>query len=98
MLGGWISSMLSSIRIEALGSRLVFDFTLDWRVFAFGLAAALVTGILVGLVPAWRASRTNLTEVLHEGSRGVLAGTPRARLRPALVVCQVRVPPTLFVP
>jgi predicted permease len=97
MLGGWISSVLSSIRIEALGSRLVFDFTLDWRVFAFALAAALVTGMLVGLVPAWRASRTNLTEVLHEGSRGVLAGTARSLLRPALVVSQVAVSLTLLV-
>jgi predicted permease len=97
MLGGWISSMLSSIHIEALGSQLVFDFTLDWRVFAFALAAALVTGILVGLVPAWRASRTNLNEVLHEGSRGVLAGTARSWLRPALVVSQVAVSLTLLV-
>ena len=97
MLGGWISSVLSSIHIEALGSRLVFDFTLDWRVFAFALAAALVTGMLVGLVPAWRASRTNLTEVLHEGSRGVLAGTARSLLRPALVVSQVAVSLTLLV-
>jgi predicted permease len=97
MLGAWISSMLSSIHIQALGSRLVFDFTLDWRVFAFALAAALVTGMLVGLVPAWRASRTNLTEVLHEGSRGVLAGTTRSLLRPALVVSQVAVSLTLLV-
>jgi len=97
LLGGWVSAALSSIHIEALGSRLVFDFSLDWRVFAFGLAAALVTGILVGLVPAWRASRTNLTEVLHEGSRGVLAGTSRFWLRPVLVVSQVAVSLTLLV-
>ncbi len=97
LLGGWVSAALSSIHIEALGSRLVFDFSLDWRVFAFGVVAALVTGILVGLVPAWRASRTNLTEVLHEGSRGVLAGTSRSWLRPALVVSQVAVSLTLLV-
>jgi predicted permease len=97
LLGGWVSAMLSSIHIEALGSRLLFDFSLDWRVFAFALATALITGILVGLVPAWRASRTNLNEVLHEGSRGVLAGTARSWLRPVLVASQVAVSLTLLV-
>src|SRR5262249_11984673 len=47
--------------------------------------------------PAWRASRANLVEVLHEGSRGVLAGTARSWLRPALVVSQVAVSLTLLV-
>jgi len=89
MLGAWISKLLSSIRIEALGHLLVFHFGFDWRVFAFGLSAALATGILVGLAPAWRASRTNVNEVLHEGSRGVVAGTYRSWMRHILVVSQV---------
>ncbi len=39
-MGAWVSHFLSSIRIIALGSPLVFDFSMDWRVFAFGLAIA----------------------------------------------------------
>src|SRR5690348_2857539 len=35
-LGAWVSRMLSSIRIVALGSPLVFDFSFDWRVFSLG--------------------------------------------------------------
>jgi predicted permease len=97
LLGGWVSTILSSIHIPAPGGQLFFDFSLDWRVFAFGMAAALLTGILVGLAPAWRASRTNLNDVLHEGTRGVLAGTARSWLRPALVVAQVAVSLTLLV-
>ncbi len=88
-LGAWVSHLLGSIRIIALGSPLVFDFSMDWRVFAFGLAIALVTGLLVGMAPAMRASRTNLNQVLHEGSRGVVAGTARSRMRNGLVVVQV---------
>ena len=88
-LGAWVSHFLSSIRIIALGSPLVFDFRMDWRVFAFGLAIALVTGVLVGMAPAMRASRTNLSHVLQEGSRGVIAGSARSRMRNALVVVQV---------
>jgi predicted permease len=97
LLGAWVSNLLGSIHIVALGSTLLFDFSLDWRVFAFGLGVAVLTGMLVGLAPAFRASRTNLNEVLHEGSRGVLAGTARSWLRPALVVAQVAVSLTLLV-
>jgi predicted permease len=89
MLGVWISKLISSIRLVALGHELVLDLSFDWRVFAFGLGAALVTGIFVGLAPAWRASRTNVNQVLHEGSRGVVAGTNRGWARHALVVGQV---------
>jgi predicted permease len=88
-LGAWVSHLLGSIRIVALGSPLVFDFSMDWRVFAFGLATALVTGVLVGMAPAMRASRTNLNQVLQEGSRGVVAGSARSRMRNSLVMVQV---------
>jgi predicted permease len=88
-LGAWVSHLLGSIRIVALGSPLVFDFSMDWRVFAFGLATALVTGVLVGMAPAMRASRTNLNQVLQEGSRGVVAGSVRSRMRNSLVMVQV---------
>ena len=63
------------------------DFGFDWRVFGFALASALMTGIIVGIVPALRASRRNLAPILHEGGRGLVGG--RHRLRSALVVMQV---------
>ena len=97
MLGSWISRMLSSIDIEAFGNRLVFDFGLDWRVFLFALAAAVLTGAVVGLWPAVRISRSDLNKVLHEGSRGILAGTGRSIARSVLVVVQVAISLTLLV-
>ena len=89
LLGSWVSGMLSSIRLVALGTPLIFDFGFDWRVFVFGMSAALLTGILTGLAPAWRASRTNLTQVLHDGSRGIVEGTGRSWIRRTLVTAQV---------
>jgi predicted permease len=65
----------------------VLDFRFDWRVFAFAFAMALVTGILAGIVPALRASRTNLSEMLHEGNRS--STNRRQWVRSALVATQV---------
>jgi putative ABC transport system permease protein len=95
LVGIWASRLLSSIRIEVATIPLRFDFSFDWRVFTFGLAAALVTGIGVGLAPAWRAARSNFNQVLHEGSRGIL-GTGRSRLRSVLLTGQVAISLTLL--
>ena len=67
--------------------RLDFDF--DWRVFTYAVSMTLVTGIVVGLLPALRASRARLTGVLHDGGRAGSAGGGRQRLRSLLVVSQV---------
>jgi predicted permease len=86
LLGFWGSSALGSINIQT-DLPINFDFGFDWRVFGYATAAALVTGIVVGIVPAVRASRGNLSSVLHEGGRGVVGG--KNRLRTTLVVAQV---------
>jgi putative ABC transport system permease protein len=86
LLGWQGSAMLSSINLQT-DLPIHVDFGLDWRIFAFAFAAALLTGIIVGLVPAYRASRGNLAAILHEGGRGVVGG--KNRLRSALVVAQV---------
>jgi predicted permease len=65
----------------------VLDFQFDWRVFAYALSAAALTGILVGITPALRVSRFDLSEILHEGGRTSTAG--RQRLRSAFVTAQV---------
>jgi len=88
-LGYCVSSLLSSIRVEALNVPLRFDFDFDWRVFANTVGAGALTGVLVGLVPAWRASRPNLNQILHAGTRGTTGVTGRSWLRNVVVVAQV---------
>ena len=86
LIGVWLSSGLGSMKLGTdLPARL--DFTFDWRVFAYAFACALLTGIAAGIVPAVRASRGNLSSILHEGGRGVVGG--RHRLRSVLVTVQV---------
>jgi len=86
LLGFWGSSALGSVNVQT-DLPVHFDFGFDWRVFGFATAAALLTGIIVGIVPAVRASRGNLSAILHEGGRGVVGG--KNRLRSTLVVVQV---------
>jgi len=86
LLGLFASSSLSSIHLNTTLPVLV-DFQFDWRVFLYGFAAALATGICVGVVPAVRASNGHMIEVIREGGRTMTAG--RSWLRNALVVAQV---------
>jgi len=60
----------------------------DPRILAFGFVLSLATGILCGIVPAWRGSRVNLNEALKEAGRSG-AGVRGNRLRAALVVAEV---------
>jgi putative ABC transport system permease protein len=63
---------------------------LDWKVLAFTALVAAGAGILVGIWPALRVSRTaSLTLSLHEGGRGTSGGVRRQRVRSGLVVAQV---------
>ena len=88
LLGTWASSAMSSID---LGTKLplVLDFGFDWRVLAYGLFAALVTGIIVGAWPAMRAARGGIGAGLQEGGRSGSASSGRVRARSLLVVAQV---------
>ncbi|HEY2911888.1 MAG TPA: ABC transporter permease, partial [Candidatus Angelobacter sp.] len=96
IVGVWATRLISSIRIEVADIPIRFDFSFDWRVFSFGLAIALITGLLVGLAPAWRAARSDFNKVLHEGSRGIL-GSGKSKVRNVLVVAQVAVSLMLLV-
>jgi putative ABC transport system permease protein len=60
----------------------------DGRVLAFTFGAALLTGVLFGLVPALRGSRVSLSETLKEGGRS-LVGTSSHRLRNLLVIAEI---------
>ena len=86
LLGAWGSAAVSSIQI-GVDLPVHLDFSLDWRIFTFAFAAALLTGLIVGAIPAIRISRGNLSTILHEGGRSVAGG--RHRLRNALVMAQV---------
>jgi predicted permease len=68
--------------------------SLNWRVLLFTLAVSLLTGVLFGIVPAWRATSLNLSNTLNQSGRT----TGRvSRLSKALLVAQVAVSALLLV-
>jgi putative ABC transport system permease protein len=85
-VGLWSSVGLSSMPLN-YGLPLRLDFSFDWRVFAYSFAATILAGVLVGLVPALRASRQNIEAVLHDSAASSASG--RQGMRSALVVAQV---------
>ena len=68
-------------------SRKLAQVYLDQRVFLFTSVLTFLTGLVFGLIPAWTASRTDLTSALREGGHGATFG--RSYLRDGLVVVQV---------
>jgi putative ABC transport system permease protein len=69
----------------------VSSIVLDWKVVAFALGLAVLTGLLCGVIPAFAAARTGVNEALKEGGRTGTAGGGHARLRSALVVVELAV-------
>jgi predicted permease len=69
----------------------------DGAVLAFTLILSALTGIVFGLAPAWKGSRTDLNQSLKEGGRGLGAGTRAHRLRDLLGVLEMVLATTLLV-
>lgn len=65
-----------------------YDFPLNGRVLLITTLLTLGTGLIFGFAPAWHAARTNLNDVLKQGSRTGSAGSS-ASLRNSLVVSEV---------
>lgn len=62
---------------------------LDLRVLLFAFGASMLTGMLFGLAPAWRASRPRVVPELKGNASTTTERTGRWNLRQALVVTQV---------
>ncbi|HEX5086022.1 MAG TPA: ABC transporter permease [Blastocatellia bacterium] len=61
---------------------------LNLPVLLFAITVALLTGIVCGAVPAWRASRADAAQVLKEGGASV-SGRSAARFQFAMVSVQI---------
>ncbi len=96
ILGAWACDAVGAMRVPG-NLPAALDFSFDWRVFAYALAATLAAGVGAGLWPAFAASRADVAALLHECGRGGSAARGGRRLRSALVVAQVAGSLTLLI-
>ncbi|HEX7049879.1 MAG TPA: ABC transporter permease [Longimicrobiales bacterium] len=98
LLGGGLGLVGSFWLADAFRARFrmvlaPLDVSPDAHTLAFTFALALGTGVLFGLVPAWRASRTDLRPALAGDGASRFR---RSRLQGALVVAQMALSLTLL--
>ena len=65
------------------------DLSFDSRVLGFTVAISLLTGLVFGIIPAIKASRTDINEILKVGGRGGALGWTHNRLRGLLVISEI---------
>lgn len=65
------------------------DVRLNPGVLVFTFSVSIITGILLGLVPAWRASRLNANEVLKENAARAGESLSKLRVRSILLITEI---------
>jgi predicted permease len=96
LLAFWIKNGLLAVSTWGGGEMSALEPRLDLRVLGFTLALSLVTGIVFGMVPSWRATRVDLTPTLKDGVRSSSADS-RSLFTKSLIVAQVAMSLVLLV-
>ena len=65
------------------------NLSFDARVLGFTVLISMMTGVLFGIIPAIKASGTDVNEVLKTGGRGGALGWTHNRLRGLLVISEI---------
>ena len=64
------------------------ELALNPRVLGFSVAASVATGLLFGVLPAWRSSKLDPALALRDAGRSTTAGRSQHRLQSALVIAE----------
>jgi predicted permease len=95
LLAIWALAGLQHLLTNQLPANTVF--TLDPLTLGFTIAVSVLASAIIGLVPAWQASRVNLAEVLKDTARGTPGGARGSRFRSFLIVTEVALSVLLLV-
>lgn len=93
--GGAIGIFIAAwgVRLLSTSSMLTLpranEIAVNGAVLIFSLAISFLAGILFGIVPAWRTSRINLSEIMNEASRGSSVGARRNRAGALIVIAEL---------
>jgi predicted permease len=87
----------ASVRLMPLNIPRIEDAAIDANVLLFDLTLSLVTGLVFGLLPAWRVSRSTPAQALRDGSRTVAGGHTQNNVQSGLVIAQTAIGLVLLV-
>lgn len=96
-IGGAAGLLLALLGIKALaplipdGLSHLKESGIDVAAIGFTLLTSLITGVIVGVIPALQASQINLSQNLKEGARGAEFAMRKSgwRVSPALVIAEL---------
>src|SRR5579864_3909128 len=103
LAGGALGVLLAYAAVRALVASAPVDLPrldevhLDFRALVFALVVSLVAGLLFGLIPAWRAARSEPQDALRAGGRTSTQGRRGLRVSEILVSTEVALSATLLV-
>jgi putative ABC transport system permease protein len=93
LLGGVLGIAIAAVSVRLFpalippDAELPRNFVLDWRVLAFGVLITVLTGVAFSVLPALKATATELTSLM--GVRGARGGRRQRDRRGALVMLEV---------
>ncbi len=85
------------VRLIPLNIPRVENAAVDGSVLVFVVAVSIATGLLFGVLPAWRMSQLKPAHDLREGSRSVAGGRGQHRVHNGLVIAQTAIGLVLLV-
>ena len=88
IFGAWTMNILTQAVVSLSGVQGIAA-QMDGSVFRFAAAATMVSALLFGLIPAWRATRTGVSQMLKDQGSTTSAGPGHVRFRKYLVAGQV---------
>jgi len=88
ILGVWIMNILTQAVVSEAGIEGITA-QVDGGVLGFAAAATGISALLFGLIPAWRATRTGVSQMLKDQGSTTSAGPGHVRFRKYLVAGQV---------
>jgi predicted permease len=88
LLGTWLMRILTPVVAENAGVHGLSD-SLDPSVLGFAIAATVLSGVFFGLIPAWRVTRMDVTDVIKDQGSTSSASVAHVGFRKLLVAGQV---------
>jgi predicted permease len=89
LLAFWGSQLLVRLLAKGVAVPVLLDLRPDWRVCIFAAATALLTGLFIGLIPAWKLSRQHPAATLNVDQRTLGYGI--GSLGKALIIAQIAI-------